>query len=402
QLLDSDKSVVAEWTTTTEPYVVTDLVAGKTYTYHEVKAPDGYKLADDVTFTFDGTKDLSVSMTDLKTETHITKTDITGSTEIEGATLTVAEADNLSTPIDEWVSGKTPHIIKGLVYGKEYVLTEKIPAAGYVTANSINFSLNDDGSVTEVKMKDDVTKIEVVKVNGKNQPLAGVELQILDKETNAVVVPTWTTDGNPHRVDGKLIVGKTYLLHEVKALPNYKPAADVEFTVRDTAAVQQVKMINVLDVGSVTLHKRDDKNGSLAGSQWQLFTADDKAISVTKTGDGIYQFSENGQLQTMDTNQNGTLSVNSLPLGDYYFVETKAAEGTMPYGKKVSFTVSENTLNPEVTVKDYKTVMYNTGSIGVMPFYYAGAAGIVAIAVGTGIFLFFKMKSTIKRNRSEQ
>ena len=51
QLLDSDKSVVAEWTTTTEPYVVTDLVAGKTYTYHEVKAPDGYKLADDVTFT---------------------------------------------------------------------------------------------------------------------------------------------------------------------------------------------------------------------------------------------------------------------------------------------------------------------------------------------------------------
>ncbi|MER2149950.1 MAG: SpaA isopeptide-forming pilin-related protein, partial [Ruminococcus sp.] len=231
-------------------------------------------------------------------------------------------------------------------------------------------------------------KIEVVKINGKNQPLEGVELQILDKETNAVVVSTWTTDGNPHRVDGKLIVGKTYLLHEVKALPNYKPAADVEFTVRDTAAVQQVKMINVLDVGSVTLHKRDDKNGSLAGSQWQLFTADDKAISVTKTGDGVYQFSENGQLQTMETDQNGNLSVNSLPLGDYYFVETKTAEGTMPYGKKVNFTVSENTLNPEVTVKDYKTVMYNTGSIGVMPFYYAGAAGIVAIAVGTGIFLF--------------
>ncbi|MBQ3989275.1 MAG: hypothetical protein II630_00405, partial [Bacteroidales bacterium] len=287
QLLDSSKKVVAEWTTTTEPYVLSDeLVVGETYTYHEVKAPDGYKLADDVTFTFDGTKDLSVSMMDLKTETYITKTDITGSNEIEGATLTVAEADNLSTPIDEWVSQKEPHIIKGLLYGKEYVLTEKIPAAGYVTANSITFSLNDDGSVTEVTMKDEVTKVEIIKVDSKNQPLAGVKLQILD-DKNSVVVPTWTTDGNPYRVDGKLIVGKTYRLHEVSTLPNYKLADDVEFTVLDTAEVQTVKMVNTLSSGSVTLKKRNDKNGSLAGSQWQLFTADDKAISVTQTGSGI-------------------------------------------------------------------------------------------------------------------
>ena len=228
--------------------------------------------------------------------------------------------------------------------------------------NQNSSSLNDDGSVTEVNMRDDVTKVEVVKVNGKNQPLAGVELQILDKGTNEVVVPTWTTDGNPYRIDGKLIVGKTYLLHEVKALPNYKPADDVEFTVEDTSTVQQVKMINVLSTGSVTLKKRDDQNGSLAGSQWQLFTADDKAISVTKTDDGIYQFDESGQLQTMDTDQTGKLNVGSLPLGDYYFVESKAAEGTMPYAKKVPFTVSENTLNPEVTVKDYKTVSVPTAN----------------------------------------
>ena len=137
QLLDSSKKVVAEWTTTTEPYVLSDeLVVGETYTYHEVKAPDGYKTADDITFTFEGNKNLNISMTDFKTETQIRKADITGSQEIAGATLTVAEADNLSTVVDEWVSNKEPHIIKGLLYGKEYVLTEKIPAAGYVTANT--------------------------------------------------------------------------------------------------------------------------------------------------------------------------------------------------------------------------------------------------------------------------
>ena len=396
QLLDSSKKVVAEWTTTAEPYVHSEeLVVGETYTYHEVKAPDGYKTADDITFTFEGNKNLNISMTDFKTETHITKTDITGSTEIAGATLTVAEADNLSTVIDEWVSETAPHVIKGLVSGKSYVLTEKIPAEGYVTANSITFTVNTDGSVTEVTMKDEVTKVEIIKVDSKNQPLAGVKLQILD-DKNSVVVPTWTTDGNPYRVDGKLIVGKTYRLHEVSTLPNYKLADDVEFTVNDTAEVQTVKMVNTLSSGSVTLKKRNDKNGSLAGSQWQLFTADDKAISVTQTGSGVYQIYENSQLKTMDTDQYGNLYVGDLPLGDYYFVETKAADGTMPYAKKVTFTVSENTLNPEVTVKDYKTVMYNTGSIGITPFYLAGAAGIAAIAIGTGVYLFIKKKYSKK------
>lgn len=396
QLLDSSKKVVAEWTTTAEPYVISEeLVVGETYTYHEVKAPDGYKTADDITFTFEGNKNLNISMTDFKTETHITKTDITGSTEIAGATLTVAEADNLSTVIDEWVSETAPHVIKGLVSGKSYVLTEKIPAEGYVTANSITFTVNTDGSVTEVTMKDEVTKVEIIKVDSKNHPLAGVKLQILD-DKNSVVVPTWTTDGNPYRVDGKLIVGKTYRLHEVSTLPNYKLADDVEFTVNDTAEVQTVKMVNTLSSGSVTLKKRNDKNGSLAGSQWQLFTADDKAVSVIQTGNGIYQRSENSQLKTMDTDQYGNLYVGDLPLGDYYFVETKAADGTMPYAKKVTFTVSENTLNPEVTVKDYKTVMYNTGSIGITPFYLAGAAGIAAIAIGTGVYLFIKKKYSKK------
>jgi LPXTG-motif cell wall-anchored protein len=45
--------------------------------------------------------------------------------------------------------------------------------------------------------------------------------------------------------------------------------------------------------------------------------------------------------------------------------------------------------------------MYNTGSIGITPFYLAGAAGIAAIAIGTGVYLFIKKKSTNK-NRSEK
>lgn len=52
---------VDRWTTGTEPHVITGwtadgvaLVAGHTYILHEESAPDGYQLAEDITFVFNG------------------------------------------------------------------------------------------------------------------------------------------------------------------------------------------------------------------------------------------------------------------------------------------------------------------------------------------------------------
>lgn len=47
---DSDK-VIDAWTTTTDAHVVSGLVTGKSYTLHETEAPNGYKTAEDITFT---------------------------------------------------------------------------------------------------------------------------------------------------------------------------------------------------------------------------------------------------------------------------------------------------------------------------------------------------------------
>lgn len=52
QVVDSSNNIIAEWTTDGAAYsVIGKLVAGKTYTLHEVSAPSGYALADDVQFT---------------------------------------------------------------------------------------------------------------------------------------------------------------------------------------------------------------------------------------------------------------------------------------------------------------------------------------------------------------
>lgn len=378
-----------------------------TYYIKEIVAPPAYLLSNEV-FAVSLTPqnveriELALEVSNPPTVTEIRKTDITGGTEIEGAHLSVAEVDNLSTVADEWVSTTEPHIIKGLVKGKSYVLTEKIPAPGYVTANSITFKVNEDGSTTRVTMKDDITKIAIEKVDENNQPVSGVKLQILEGKTgNNVVVPTWTTDGEPYRIDGLLTVGKTYRLHEVSTLPQYSLADDVEFIVNDTPDVQTVTMINHFATGSVTLHKRDGDGKPLEGSEWKLFTEDGTAVSADTESIGKYNCSEDGASVTFSTDNNGDLIVEKLPFGSYYFLEVKAPKGSMTYAQKIPFTISSESASSrdiELTVKDNNIVLYETGSTGIKPFIIAGISSLIILAAG--VFAYKLRKNKISRRNS--
>ena len=71
QLLDKDGKVVDEWTTDKEEHFIEAvLVAGQEYTLHEVSAPIGYAVADDIVFkvSTDGSEDV-VTMYDMKIHT---------------------------------------------------------------------------------------------------------------------------------------------------------------------------------------------------------------------------------------------------------------------------------------------------------------------------------------------
>ncbi len=54
-------------------------------------------------------------------------------------------------------------MIKELVVGKEYTMTETKPADGYVTAESITFTVENTAEVQKHEMKDDVTKVRSVR-----------------------------------------------------------------------------------------------------------------------------------------------------------------------------------------------------------------------------------------------
>ncbi len=54
-------------------------------------------------------------------------------------------------------------MIKELTVGKSYTMTETKPADGYVTAESITFTVENTAEIQKQEMKDDVTKVLISK-----------------------------------------------------------------------------------------------------------------------------------------------------------------------------------------------------------------------------------------------
>ena len=169
QLIDSEGNVVDEWTSDGTNHVVTELPVGK-YVLKEIAAPDGYVIATDISFEVftDGyaivenvdstavTEDGHplIVMVDNTTKVEISKRDITNDNELAGATLQII--DDKCNVVEEWVSVDKPHYIEAkLIAGKTYTLKETIAPDGYTIANSIDFTVNADGTITPVVMYDE-------------------------------------------------------------------------------------------------------------------------------------------------------------------------------------------------------------------------------------------------------
>ena len=97
-------------------------------------------------------------MQDDTTKVMISKQDITNGKELPGTTLQIIDEDG--NVVEEWVSTDEAHFIEGkLIAGKEYTLRETIAPEGYEIANEIRFTVNEDGTMTEVVMYDELTPV---------------------------------------------------------------------------------------------------------------------------------------------------------------------------------------------------------------------------------------------------
>ena len=273
----------------------------------------------------------TVTMLDAPTRVKISKADITTHEEVPGATLRVLDKDG--NVVDEWVSEDTPHYMEAvLVAGETYTLEETLVPdnSGYVPANAIQFTVEDNGKVQHVIMQDDYTKVQISKTDiATGKEISGAKLKITDADGKTVA--EWVTDGTPHYME-RIPMG-TYTLTETVAPieQGYVRAESVTFEVGPTENIQRVEMKD--DFTKVEIFKADMTDGhELPGAKLKITDA---------SGNTIAEWETNGQPHRIER----------LKPGEYTLTETAAPAGYL-LSEEVHFTVQETGEIQKVTMYD--------------------------------------------------
>ena len=340
---------------------VADLPIDSRYYIKELAAPDGYvtdQEPQEFTFEYQGSgtsvAEYAFTFEDEQTTVELSKADLTDKKELPGASLKVTDEDG--NTVDEWVSKEEAHIIKGLIVGKKYKMTETKPADGYVTAESIEFTVENTKEVQKHQMLDDVTKVEISKKDiTDSSEVPGAKLIILDKDGKKV--ESWTSTDKPHMVE-KLPVGE-YTLREEQAPDGYLIAEDVKFTVKDTGKVQKVKMKDAHPYGKLVIKKTDSTSkAALSGAEFEL------------------REKESGKVvEKLVTDKTGTATSGKIPIAtykngkvektvEYILVETKAPNGYELSSKKeeIRFEYKDGKTKVIEIVKEIKNTKSPSGN----------------------------------------
>ena len=174
-----------------------------------------------------------------------------------------------------------------------YTVNEKIPSEAdiYVyddTVYTVTVEVEDnrDGTLklttkvngedyTEeaIKFVNDTTKVTISKVDDTSlKALSGAKLQVVDADDK--VVEEWVSDGTPHVITAKLVLGATYKLVEAEAPLGYEIAEPITFTVDADDTKNAVEMKDAMtksETAAIEITKELKLNDALAGAKDMTF-----------------------------------------------------------------------------------------------------------------------------------
>lgn len=366
-VFDAENQPVGEPLLTDEEghVIFTDLPWG-TYTVKETKAPEGFIASDQVfTFTIDrnsvqGDSEIFRVVNEQEpTCVSVLKQDKTSGDPLPNVILELLTVAPGGEEIRQGLyitdeNGKLD--IEDLPYG-DYVLREYRVPAGYETFGEIRFTLSTETEKDEFGYHHISQVIDDPRLPGSllifksddlgntDEHIEGIEFTLYDSKTDTKVQTVTTGKGGFARMDN--LEWGSYYLKETNA-PEYYVRTDEEFPIEISGEnlEAQFSMTNETRRGTVILTKYGIDWGEdlpAPNSANTLNTKSSPSEHGTPLSGAEYElYSSDGRhYGTYTTGADGTLTVNDLPWGSYYFKESKAPVGYSISNELIRFSVNE-------------------------------------------------------------
>lgn len=266
-----------------------------------------------------------------------------------------------------------------LPIGFSFEIREIKAPVGYSSTDEVySFVTNYQGQeipVLELNavFRNQIIQVEVSKMDITNEEeIAGAFLIAYPKGDEGAIFDSWISgqdgvneDGTirPHVIRG-LEVGKTYVLKEISAPHGYAIAQEVEFTVQDTGKIQKVEMKDDMVFGQLKWNKYGEifdqvitgqnefgvtqspvwNESNLLGAEITIYAAEEIRI-----GNHVY-YEKDEEIQTLESDWGDVLS-QKLPVGKYYYKESKTPHGYITDTNKHYFEVADNQIS-EIQIID--------------------------------------------------
>lgn len=342
EILDESGTVVTTFTTeeaatSVDTSALTAPAAGYLeYILHEVTAPDGYELADDIRFAYDrdgklylvteenGTKiytekkDLKLTVYDMP-KFCVQKVDAEGNA-LEGAVLEITtQEDDSFTPI-RFTTTKEKYYPRGLKADVTYVLSEITPPQGYSVAEPVSFVLKADGSVCidgvtatdgrQVTMVDKAVTVYVAKKDlSTRKALKGAKLAI--KNEAGETLYSFVSETEKTTIPGSIFTVSAdqnyayYSLCELEAPEGYGLAEPVDFAINRSGQLYLVEtdgadkkyteltdhVLTMYDMAQLSVSKKTENGKYLKGATLKITAEEDtsfEAITIKTDGKPAY------------------------------------------------------------------------------------------------------------------
>lgn len=364
-LFDADGNPVKAVKTDADGLAVfTDVAWGK-YTIRETVSPAGFQLNETEHHVEVGKNTVSetivINTVDVQDNVSVRLNKYVSTTKGEltqiplaGATFRLVRKDaEEDVRIGLYVTDTAGKIeLSELPYGQYYFEEYRTPA-GYITAENVEFTLspeNKDVSVAVYNQRKPGTLL-ITKKDNLGNLIEGVEFSLYDKPYTAEqlkeVVPVQVKKTDAYGVaQFENLEWGTYYVLEADAPSYYQMDSDwKEVTIDAKALTATLEVINETVKGTVTLVKTDEETGKLRlpGAEFTLYHDDGTVVGTYTTSD------EEGE-------KKGTLTVENLEWGSYYFKEIKAPAGYSLSGETVRFSVNSLTAgsSQEIQVENPK------------------------------------------------